>query len=651
MMSEVQLDCTIEDKFIGHLFSLFAPPERLSTKEYAETYRWLTNEVSAFDGKMDCMRTPYMLYPMECLDNIDIKTLVAKKSAQIGWSEIQNNYISKCMDINPQNMIMAFPREATAKSYSNEKIRPMIKNSPRLTKLIGDPDKCSFSFYKFPGGFLKLVSAGSVTALKSTAAPILIIEEPDDLKEDLKGQGDALGIFIERQKSFMERKLIYGGTPSEEGFSKVDVAYKNSNQMRYFVPCEKCGNTHVLDFDNLHYDTWPNGQIDKIYGIHNPETAYYRCPHCSDIWDDDKKNLMILKAIDNYNLGWKATNDSDIYGFAFNELLSNFPGSTLVALAKKEIIANIEASQGKDGKLKVFVNNSKGEVYRPQSTNTTIEKLKAARINYEELVVPANGLILTAGIDVQHNRFAIVIRAWGRNGNSWLVHFGEIYGYTKDPEDEVWKALTRLCLRKIPSIFSTEENPVSIPISAISIDSGDGGTTQLVYNWVRKMYKNLKYVYATKGSSNLGSHREEIFQVPPGTPSTKYKTLAESSGVKVYIIGVQKAKDEVLRKLGLTGNKDRSYHYKGCREDYEEQLLSNKKRISPLGDKIRYELVFGQRDEALDCEVMALHAARALHLHLWEEKQWKVAEELILIKRILDTKLPATGNVTSGLDL
>lgn len=649
------LNSYVEDKFLGQLFTLFNPPERLSTKEYAETHRWLSSEVSAFPGKMDCSLTPYMLFVMECMDNPDIKVIVARKSAQIAWSETQNSYISKNIDIDPQNIIMAFPRTASGSSYAKEKIRPMIRSNPRLLKKIGDPDKCSFDFYKFPGGFLKLVTAGSVTAIKSTSAPILIVEEPDDLKEDLKGQGDALEIFTERQKAYKERKLIYGGTPSEEGFSKVEAAFKQSNQMFYYVLCPKCDSEHTMVFDNLKYNKYPDGSLHPIFGLYDPNTAFYSCPNCADIWDDNKKNKLVSEAIQYNNLGWKSTAKSEIYGFAFNELLSNFPGSTFKMLAGKKLRAEVEYDKGKDGKLKAFRNNNEGLAYSPKTSNITIEKLKESRLDYEEMVVPVGGTMLTAGIDVQHNRFAVIIRAWGRNGNSWLIYWGELYGYTKDPEDAVWEALTKLCLNKIPHALSSDKLKISLPISGISIDSGDGNTTELVYSWVKQMQKYNKYIIACKGSSDIGTHKKEIFTVPTDpdviTKKAKRKKLAESSGVIVYIIGTQKAKDEVLRKLTLSGSKDRSFHYKECRNDYEEQLLSNKKKISPSGSEVRYELVFGKRDEALDCEVLALHSSRLLHLHLWSDKHWAQAENSLIKKQSLKYSPAQTNpNVTPGIN-
>lgn len=647
-----------ENLFLGRLFSLLVAPERLTVKEYAEKYRWLDSQVSAFPGKIDCYKTPYMLLYLQYLEDINIRVIVGMKSAQIGWSEIQNSYISRHIDTDPQNIIMAFPRAASAHSYSREKIRPMIKSNPRLLSLIGNPDNCSYDFYKFPGGFLKLVTAGSPTALKSSSAPILIVEEPDDLQDDLKRQGAALEIFVERQKSYEERKLIYGGTPSEAGFSKIALAYEQSNQMRFYAHCPKCSEEHILGFDNLKYDKYPAGKIDKVYGRNNPFSAYYCCPHCSDVWDTQKKDAIILNSIKYNQLGWKAHAKSHICGFAFNELMSNFPGSSLVNLALKKLQAEQEAEKGKVGKLKAFVNNSMGEAYASSSINITLDQLKDTRKDYPELLVPMGGIILTAGVDVQHNRFAIVVRAWGRNGNSWLIYWGEIYGYVKDPEDSVWTALTAFYKRRIPHALSTVDAPVSLPISALSIDSSDGNTTQLVYNWVRLMGEFNRYTYATKGSSDVGALKKEIFTVPTDpdahTRKAQRKKLAETYGVNVFIVGAQLAKDEVLRKLTLTGAKDRSFHYKGVREDYEEQLLSNTKKVNPRGNNIRYELTFGKRDEALDCEVLALHANRALRLQLWSPRLWTEAEAVIgnkkLLRELASERKKSRVGVTRGIN-
>jgi phage terminase large subunit GpA-like protein len=348
-MTEHVLQNTVERLFLGRLFLGFVVPERLSTREYAETYRWLTSDVTSDPGRMDCMKTPAMLFPMECLDNPHIPLIVAKKAAQISWTETINTYISKRIDIDPQSIIIAFPSSKASKDYANEKFRIMVKNSPRLLKKIGDPEKCCFNFYTYPGGFIKYVTAGSVTALKSTPAPILIVEEPDDLKEDLKGQGDALTIFEERQKTYPEGKLIFGGTPGEAGFSKVSAAYESSNQMRFLAHCHQCGDLQPLSFENLKCDRYQDGFVHNLYGRYNPKTAYYECPTCQAMWDDSDKTKNILEGLNFNNLGWKAYADSEVYGFHFLELLSILQGSALNKLMAKKLKAETELEKQRTG--------------------------------------------------------------------------------------------------------------------------------------------------------------------------------------------------------------------------------------------------------------------------------------------------------------
>jgi phage terminase large subunit GpA-like protein len=204
----------------------------------------------------------------------------------------------------------------------------------------------------------------------------------------------------------------------------------------------------------------------------------------------------------------------------------------------------------------------------------------------------------------------------------------------KDESDPVWDALTNFVNTAIPYAQTLDARQMRIPISAVSIDSGDGTTARLVYKWVKKMNQANPYIFATKGDKSVGVTAREIFTVPNNpdakTADQQRKIVAETMGVHVYLVGVQRGKDEVLRKIALDGTRDRMYHYTSARPDYEEQILSNKKRLSTAEGEIRYELTMGKRDEALDCEVLAEHAKRAIFLHLWTEKHFQQAEKSLV---------------------
>lgn len=650
-----------ERMFLGSLFSLLFPTERLTTTEYAEKHIVLSSEVTANPGRVSCDRTPCFKGFLKYVDDPTTRVVIAKKSAQIGWTQVVNFFMENKIVNDPQNIIIAFPCESLAKSYSEEKWRPAVKNSQTLTRLIGDPSKSRFDFFKFPGGWLKFSSAGSVNGLTSSSAAFLIAEEPDRFSRDLKGQGGSLDIFLERCKTFPNSLLIYGGTPVEEGFSNVDDAYELSNKFVFMCKCHECGEFHVFGFDNLKADVYMDKRVSKTFGIYDPETAYYECPHCKARWTEEQKNANLLESTKYHDEGWLATAESHFIGFAFNALMSTFgAGATMVSLMSKKLEAEVELAKGKDAKIKSFVNNSMGLSYAPRDSSVDVKTLVQCRLNYPEMTVPAGGLVLTMGVDVQLNRLAVVINARGRNGLVWKVWWGELFGNPPDPADDVWTQLEELYLRRIPHAFSTEEKPIMLAISAMSIDTGNW--TSVVYGWVKRIAKLKPYTFATKGDSSAGATSREIFTMPTDpeadTNRGERKKLYETMKVNLYVIGVQKAKREVLRKVALTvkdfrdkslkqplsGIKDRAYHYAGIREDYEEQLLSEREKGNPA----RFTLIAGRRNEAFDCEVLDLHASYGLKLHTYQERHWKQVEDSILKLRV---PVAATQSVTPGLGI
>jgi phage terminase large subunit GpA-like protein len=629
---EYSKDNWAERLFISKCLMLFSKPNRQTTREWAEENRFLTTDVSSRPGKMNCLETPWMLYVMECLDNPEIRVIVGKKSAQIAWTETINNWIGRTIDLDPRNIMIAFPRAASVIKFYKEKLLPFIKNTPSLlNKIEGNINRLSHKHIPYNGGFLILANGGAADDGKSSVVPYVIVEEPDGIKKDVNNQGDGMGILKQRMKSFPDSKLVYAGTPTDKDFSQVDIAYENSNKMVYMVPCHICEQSNPLDFNNLKADPFQDRRIDEVYGIYNPETAYYECPSCKGVWDDEDKKHNVLAALDNYNSGWLATRPeiTDTYGFAFNELLSHFEASSLVNLAKQKFKADVAYNNGSEGLMKSFVNNSMGEAYVPLNTGISVEELKKLRLNYPETVVPYEGLILTAGIDVQHNRFAIVVRAWGRNDNSYAVHWTEIFGDVLDYSSSVWMKLTEYVTQEWKHAAGKGK---TLKIAALTIDSADGKTSELVYRWVLEMTEQhkMEHVFAGRGIGDLKYSNYEIFNEPNameiGSSTQERRTLAQTMGVNVFIIGAYRAHEEILRRINLRGNRDRYYHTEFSYGGYEEGILSCRKAFETDVIKSGYKLIPGKHKEAIDCEKMALHAAYAIQIRNYTNTHWNALE-------------------------
>ena len=416
-----------ERKLVGELLNLFQPPIRISTMEWAKKYRTITSKETSFGiGQFDPMITPYMEYVYECLDNPYIPTIISQKSARIAWTETINNYRGKKIHTNPSPMLLGFATGAACKNFGKVKWANFLANIPVLKTIVNAgvaKNKQSFFEYDFPNGSLRLVTLGSISSQKSDNFPYIEIEEPDDAPNDVSGQGDTLANLKQRQKTVPTtlKKLIFGGTPTHKDFSRVESAIKASNQMVFKAECHHCKTLVALDgsaFENIQYSDYQDRKMDEIYGKCDPETARFICPNCQVEWTFEQKNLNIIAGkqfgftdhTGNFSKGWhpKKPLITESYGFIFSELLSPFPQSDFVELSKLKILADLDKAKGKEGLMKSYYNNNRGEPYASGFSAMEVEDMVKLRSNYSQDLIPMEGLVLTLGIDVQHNRFALI---------------------------------------------------------------------------------------------------------------------------------------------------------------------------------------------------------------------------------------------------
>ncbi|MCP6082831.1 phage terminase large subunit family protein, partial [Klebsiella pneumoniae] len=82
---------------------------------------------------------------------------------------------------------------------------------------------------------------------------------------------------------------------------------------------------------------------------------------------------------------------------------------------------------------------------------------------------------------VQHDRLALILRAFGRGEESWLVLWTEIAAKagTASIDDPVWKELDHYLFRTYRHVRGWR-----MRVTAASIDSSDGQTNDAVYEYV-----------------------------------------------------------------------------------------------------------------------------------------------------------------------
>lgn len=587
----------------------------------------MLSSLSAFPGRFGFTMVPWIRQPLECLSDPNVLEVVMQKSAQIAWTDgVMNNWLGFTIDVDPAPTIVMFPREKSGHDFNREKFEPMVEATPQLAAKIvlkkRDPSNM-VDTKQFPGGFIKYVGSNSPAGVKSTSAKRLIIEEPDDCNVNLKGQGDAIALLKERGKTFHDKKVLVGGTPTIEGMSAIVEEMQLSDKREWRVPCHVCNESAQMTWGNVQWKNDP-ARHHPIFGSADTASARYICPSCSAPWTDQDR-------VANARRGqWVPTAEfRGVAGFTINELVSGFAESTLPKLVEKYLRAEHEQKAGNIGEMINFHNSTLGLPWAYKQDLPGEDALEARGEAYEEFTVPAGGLLVTAGVDVQHDRLAVALIAWGRGEESWRVWWGELYGATGDKMDPVWAALHEMLYERTFRHASGAE----LTTKAVSIDGGDGNTSDAVYHFVRK-YKR-RNLMAVKGSS---TERAEVFRKPSGPIDVTSSHKAAKYGLKAYIVGTERAKDLILGgsgggRLNLTGiGPGRMHWYKGMRADWYAQVTSEVK--APVRGLARGKKVWtkkaGVHNEALDCEVYALHAARALRTDIMSEAQWSALEKSIL---------------------
>ncbi|WP_212749107.1 phage terminase large subunit family protein [Marinobacter shengliensis] len=587
-------------------------------------------------GKYSTDLTPWVPGILDALDDPAVKKLVCRKSAQVAWTDgAWNNYLGRRIHNDPCPIVLLFPKDKTIRKYLDQKFVPMVEATPVLRPLVDVSTSRSSGnrtdFKKFPGGFLALVASNAPDNVKSLSAPVVCVEEPDDCNTNVKGQGDSINLLEERAKTYEYRKVIFGGTPTVKGLSRVDEAFSASDQRMFMVPCHECGEEHVLSWDNVVWND-ESPVPDEVLGKAQPETARYGCPHCGVLWRDVDKNRNVRKGY------WKAHKPfRGVAGFYINELYSPFPGSKLALLVEKYLKAEHHLNLGDDSYMIGFVNNTLGLSYEYRTDAPDTDTLRERAEDYQELTVPAGGLVLTVGVDVQHDRLAIIVRAWGRGEESWLVYWGEIYAAQSctDKADPVWDELDKF-------VFGAYQHELgfNLQVSAASFDSSDGQTNDAVYHYVRSRRGRGVKVMAIKGESN-NLNREIV--TPAKKIDTNHKTTKASRyGLPVFMVGTEKAKDLIDARLKLTGNgPGRMHWYGGVRDDYYTQITAEIKAPDrKRGGRKTWQPKAGVRNEGLDCEVYALHAARTLKVHVRKPDQWDALEAQLMQGDLLAPAVP-----------
>jgi len=493
------------------------------------------------------------------------------------------------------------PTVDMAKRLSKQRLESLITETPVLAEKIAparsrDSGNTMFS-KEFPGGMVILTGANSATGLRSTPCRYIFLDEVDAFPGDVDGEGDPVTLAERRSTTFSRRKIFMTSTPTVKDFSRIEAEYMLSDQRRYFVPCPCCGEMQWLKWGQLKYQD------------NDPSTVQYECERCCERFSESHKTGMLTAG------EWRATapGDGKTAGFHISSLYSPLGWKSWV-----EVVEDFLRAKGDAPRLKTWVNTVLGETWEEDyASKVSAEGLLERCEHYEPGMVPEAALALTVGVDVQDNRLAVSVWAWGREEEGWLVDHQEIYGDPARPE--LWKQLDEVVLREWPHALGAKLRP-----DVVAIDSG-GHYTAEVYQYARE--RGRQGVVAIKGQSQRGK--------PPIGKATKvdvnYKGKTLKRGALVHPVGSDTVKTTLFGRLKHNdpGAGYLHFHMKTTGE-YFEQLTAEKQvlRTNRNGFPIReWVKKASARNEALDTLVYAYAALNLMYQRYDRRTIWDQLEK------------------------
>lgn len=595
---------------VTEAMAVWAPPPKLTVSEWADRFRVLSAEAAAEPGQWRTDRAEYQRGIMDAVSDTAVETVVVMKSAQVGWTEIINNCVGFHVHQDPAPILIVQPTVEMGQAWSKDRLAPMLRDSPALKGRVAEPrsrDGDNTLLHKtYPGGQLTIAGANSAASLASRPIRVVLFDEVDRYPASAGSEGDPITLGRKRTATFWNRKVLIGSTPTIKGISRIEAAYEQSDQRRYWVSCPHCDDRQTLRWQHV---KWPAGR---------PMDALYHCESCGAGWTDGERWQAIRRG------EWRAEAPfTGTAGFHINELYSTWRRLS-------ETVADFLAAKDRPEMLKAWVNTALGETWQERGDAPEADRLIERRETWPAGTAPRGVLIVTAGIDMQGDRLEVYVWGWGRGLESWLLAREVIEGDPSQPE--TWDAMLAVLDRDIP-----HESGAMLRVSRAAADTGGTGTmTQSAYANLRRLRDHR--LLPIKGQDRWGG---AAMVTGPTKVDVTERGVKSKNGLRLWTISASSVKAEIYRRLWIKRGDAEGYptgwvhlpiwlEGEPVRQLVAEQLVTVKDR---RGFSRQEWQKLRERNEALDCTVYARAALYVLGADRRGERFWAEAEAALDAQR------------------
>jgi phage terminase large subunit GpA-like protein len=435
----------------------FAPPPDLTVSEWAEHHRRLPASSASSGARWNNASTPYLVEIQDAACDPSVRKLVVMGASQTGKSESLHNVVGYWMQHDPSTVLWLMPSFEDAKRRSRGALADMIRSTPSLRTIVrgrraprGTHEHESTLLEKvYPGGSLILAGSGTPNSFAGVSARRAIADEFERFAELEEGAPEVL--LTNRTSAFYDGFVCFISTPLLVD-GKIHAQFKLTDQRRYVLRCEACGHET--------FTAWQDAtRFHVTYRDKDPDSARLACPSCEVAHDEAARRRMVAAG------RWQATAepiDETARGYHLPATISTLGDVTLARLVSKWLAARASGPAA----LMSFVTTVLAEPWEDRGARVEPHALAARLEHYGDGIDAPTGVIcLTAGVDVQIDRFEVQVIGWGRGAEGWVVDAHVVPGDPTSPD--VQAAL----LAALDERYA-HASGLRLPIVATCVDAG-----------------------------------------------------------------------------------------------------------------------------------------------------------------------------------
>lgn len=585
---------------------MLRPPRRISVSEGAQALQ-IANPAGSF-GPWSPDVAPYMVKPLDETASRLYEAVVFVGPARSGKTvALVDGRLAYTITCNPADTLIIQTNQKQAEDFSKTRIDRAIQGSPKLKAALSPrahDDNVLMKFFR--SGMALRFGWPSLSILSGKDIHDVLMTDVDNFTGDMDID-EVFGLALKRTQTYMSAGILVAEsspakdyldgkwkpkTPHEAPPAKGIVAlYNRGDRQRWYWPCPECREyfqaSPGLDLFRLP----PFEELVEIVTREDPLRLAQRysmvfCPLC-EVGIEHRYKRTMNSAGRWVGEGQLVNPDGSIEGARLvSKTASYWLGGVSAAYQSWESLVEryIQAlksfaANGDETTLRTTVNVDQAMPYLPMAarSSSSVDDLQARCEDWPAEQVPPGVRFLTAQVDVQGNRFQILVLGWGpapgapNSTQHWIVDSYSLKTSERsngsvllplEPAKylEDWSRLIGKVIGRYYEL--ADGSGAMMPVRYVAIDwGGKAGASIRALEFWRSLVElgHADRVRLVKGDGRMGI--ELCRETFPDARDRKDRNSGAVGDVPQLLLNVNRIKDTVSANVGRAFEGPGYYHF------------------------------------------------------------------------------------------